>query len=193
MQPRENKWFCIYILFKTTILEGCHPAGPSYCGAPRSHVVTGPPIQSQGVGGLMTALVLPLDALALVAATSTLHVTDDSIGELGRRRAATEVARAVLPLRDRLEHCRLDHIRLVHHFQVAQHHDPREAERSRVGQVLALDVWRSAVHSLHEREAVGADVAGRSETEAADEAGTQVRDDVTVEVGHDQHIELARV
>ena len=71
-------------------------------------------------------------------APSPLHVADDGVRVLRRGGAAAEVFRAVLVVCDRLEARGLDHVRLVDHVQVAQHHDAREQQRGGVGQVLAL-------------------------------------------------------
>ncbi len=41
--------------------------------------------------------------------------------------------------------------------------------------------------------AVGADIAGGCETQAADKSGTQIRQDIAVQVRHHQHVILARI
>ena len=84
----------------------------------------------------------------------------------------------------------------MHHGKEMRVHPPANGRHFGLTGASAgahLDVGRGAVHRLHEREAVLADVAAGREAEAADEAGAQVGDDVAVEVGHDEHVELARV
>ena len=40
--------------------------------------------------------------------------------------------------------------------EVAEHHDTREQQSGGVGLVLPSNVWRSAVHRLHQRQAIRA-------------------------------------
>ena len=60
------------------------------------------------------------------------------------------------------------------------------------GQVLAGNVRSCAVDCLKDG-AVRANVATGGETQTTDETRTQVRQDVTVEVGHHQHVILTRI
>jgi hypothetical protein len=60
-----------------------------------------------------------------------------------------------------------------------QHHEGREEEGGGVGEALALDVGGGTVHGL-EDGGVFTDVAGGGKTQTADQAGRQVRENVTV-------------
>ena len=61
-----------------------------------------------------------------------------------------------------------------------------------IGDALAGDVGRRAVHRLEDR-GVGADIGAGREAEPADQAGDLVGEDVAEEVGRDQHVELPGV
>ena len=86
----------------------------------------------------------------------------------------------------------LDLVRVLVKVHVSQHHHAGQQQRGGVGQVLAGDVGGSAVHRLEYR-AVSADVAAGREAKTADKAGTQVREDVTIQVGHHQDVVLTGV
>jgi hypothetical protein len=73
-----------------------------------------------------------------------------------------------------------------------EHHGRREHHRDRVGDALAGDVGRRAVHGLEDGR-VGPDVGARRHAEPADEAGHEVGQDVAEEVGGDDDIEAPRV
>ncbi|RUS18621.1 hypothetical protein BC937DRAFT_88537 [Endogone sp. FLAS-F59071] len=66
---------------------------------------------------------------------------------------------------------------------VAQHHDARKEQGGRVGLILAGNIRSRTVDSL-EDGSVTANVARRSEAEAANKTGTHIRKDVAVKVGH---------
>jgi methylmalonyl-CoA mutase cobalamin-binding subunit len=76
-----------------------------------------------------------------------LHVADDRVGVLCCCGAAAEILGAVLAVRDRLEARGLDHVCLVDHVEVAQHHDAGEEQRGGVGEVLALRTRHERVTS----------------------------------------------
>ncbi len=57
--------------------------------------------------------------------------------------------------------------------------------------VCIVKIWLN--YSLEDGRASLADVSTGSETETADKAGAQVTQDITVQVGHDEDVELARV
>ena len=67
-----------------------------------------------------------------------------------------------------------------------------QQQRARVGDALAGDVRRRAVHGFEDRR-VGADVRARRQAQAADQAGAQVGDDVAEQVGGDDDVELLRL
>ena len=75
---------------------------------------------------------------------------------------------------------------------VAQHQQRRQQQRRGVGDALAGDVGRAAVHRLEHAD-LDAEVRRRHDAEPADQPGAQVRHDVAVEVRHQQHVELRRV
>jgi hypothetical protein len=68
---------------------------------------------------------------------------------------------------------------------VLQHHDTAEQERSGVSKGLAGNVRSRTVHSFEDRALV-TNVSGRCKTETANETGAHVRENVTVQVGHDK-------
>jgi hypothetical protein len=68
----------------------------------------------------------------------------------------------------------------------------REKEGGGVCAVEADNVRGCSVNGLCEHDAVAHIARGR-EAEPADEAGTEVGEDVSVKVWHDQDVELARV
>lgn len=70
---------------------------------------------------------------------------------------------------------------------VLQHHDTAEQERSRVSKTFAGNVRSRTVHSFEDRALV-TNVSGRSKTETANETGAHVRENVTVQVGHDKDL-----
>ena len=72
-----------------------------------------------------------------------------------------------------------------------EHQDRRSQERNRVGHILAGYVGSGAVHGLKHRTVVS-DVRSRNHSEAADEACSEVRDDVSVEVLEQEDVELSR-
>lgn len=76
---------------------------------------------------------------------------------------------------------------LLGETHVSQHHDGAEKKRGGVSELLASNVGRGSVDSL-EDGAVVADVAGRSKTETADETSAHVGENVSVQVGHDEHL-----
>merc|ERR1712230_303967 len=116
-----------------------------------------------------------------------LQVLDDSVGVLVSLGLATQVARDGLALGQGLEDGALDLVGVLVETHVLQHHDGREEQGSWVGQALAGDVGRGAVHGL-EDGALVADVAGRGQTQTADQAGAHVGQDVAVQVGHDEDL-----
>ena len=68
----------------------------------------------------------------------------------------------------------------------------RAHQGNRVGQALARQVRGAAVDSLEYCD-LGADVCSRHQPETPDQARTQVADNVSEKVLHDQHVEIRRV
>src|SRR6185503_3805325 len=79
--------------------------------------------------------------------------------------------------------------------EVLQHHGRRPDGADRVGDALAVDVGRRAVHGLEERRkgAFGVDVSGRRDGDGAGAGGPEVRENVAEEVGGDDDVEPVRV
>ena len=86
----------------------------------------------------------------------------------------------------------VDAARRVVLADVAQHQHAGEDHRHRVGDVLAGDVRRRAVHRLEHR-ALFADVGAGRHAEAADEAGGEIGDDVAEEVRQQQAVKGLRL
>lgn len=70
---------------------------------------------------------------------------------------------------------------------VLQHHDTAQKKSSGVGKTLASNVGGGTVDSLEDRALV-TDVTGGCQTETTDQTGAHVRQDVTVQVGHNQNL-----
>ncbi len=70
---------------------------------------------------------------------------------------------------------------------VSQHHDGREEERSRVGELLASNVGRGTVNSL-EDGALITNVSRGSETKTTDKTSAHIGENVSVQVGHDKDL-----
>lgn len=81
---------------------------------------------------------------------------------------------------------------MVVETEVAQHHASTEDEGGRVGLVLALDVETDVPASRLEEGNLAAHVAARHDASAADEAGADVGEDGSVEVGQDHDVKLLR-
>ena len=81
---------------------------------------------------------------------------------------------------------------MIIEVHVSEHHDTGEEEGGGVGQVLAGNVGGCAVDCLKDG-AVCADVAAGGETQTTDETSAQVGEDVTIQIGHHQHIVLTRI
>lgn len=73
---------------------------------------------------------------------------------------------------------------MLEETHVPQHHDGREQEGGRVGLALASDIGGGTVDGLEDGGGIS-DVAGRCEAESTDEAGAEIRENITVEIRHD--------
>ena len=81
----------------------------------------------------------------------------------------------------------LDASSVLSETHVLQHHDTAQKKSSGVGKTLASNVGGRTVDSLEDRALV-TNVTGGGETETTDETGAHIRQDVTVQVGHDQDL-----
>ena len=75
--------------------------------------------------------------------------------------------------------------------EVAEHHHRALDERQRIGDVLARDVGRAAVHGLEDRPFL-AEVGSRNDSQSTHQAGAKVGEDVAVEVLGQENVELLR-
>lgn len=92
-----------------------------------------------------------------------------------------------LALSKDLEDGLLDLVCVLVEAHVLQHHDTAKQQRGRVSETLASDVRGGTVHGL-EDGALVTDVSRGSETETTDQTGAHVRKNVSVKVGHDEHL-----
>src|SRR5688500_7744363 len=95
---------------------------------------------------------------------------DHGVGELGRRRAATEVARDCLPVTNGALEGATDPLRSLRLADVFQHHTCGEYERAGIRDVLTGNVRCRPVDGLEDRTCLP-DVGARRETEPPDESG----------------------
>lgn len=82
---------------------------------------------------------------------------------------------------------------VLHVTQVPQHHACTEGQGGGVSQVLASNVRGCSVHCLSQAQTIETNVCGGSQTQATDQTGAQITDDITVQVRHDQDVELGGV
>ena len=102
-------------------------------------------------------------------------------------RASAQVTSQGVSFRQGCKGSLLDPVRVLVQVHVPQHHQGAEQEGGGVSQGLASDVGGGAVDGL-EDGALVTDVAGGREAETADQTGAHVREDVTVQVGHDEDL-----
>jgi len=81
----------------------------------------------------------------------------------------------------------------VHVVQVSQHHDGGEEKSGWVGLVLTSDIWGGAVDRFEEGDAISTDVSRWGETETTDQTSSKIGEDITVKVGHDEHVVLGGI
>src|SRR5688500_7242989 len=98
---------------------------------------------------------------------------DHGVGELGRRRAATEVTGDRFPVSNRALEGAADPLRALRVPEVLQHHARGEYERAGVRDVLAGNVRRRPVDGLEDCTRLP-DVRARRKTQPPDEPGDLV-------------------
>jgi len=119
------------------------------------------------------------------------ELVDDGLCEFLCGRLSAQVTRQGLAL-SQSSKCRLlDSVGVRVKAHVPQHHHGTEQQSGGVGKALAGDVGSGAVNGL-EDGALVANVAGRGQAEAANQAGAHVGQNVTIQVGHDQHLVVVR-
>lgn len=74
-------------------------------------------------------------------------------------------------------------------LHVPQHHHRAQQQRRRVGLVLTRDVRRCAVNCLKQRT-VHAYVAARCQAQSPNQPGTQITEDIAIQIRHHKHVEL---
>jgi hypothetical protein len=98
---------------------------------------------------------------------------------------------AYLALGKHLEDGALDVVGVLVEVHVPQHHHGTEQQRSGVSQLLAGDIGRGTVDSL-EDGALVTNVARWGETKTANQTSAHIRQNVSVQVGHDQDLVVVR-
>lgn len=78
------------------------------------------------------------------------------------------------------------------HAHAVKHHAATKKEGSGVGNVHALDIGGGSVDGLVDL-AVEADVSGGGKSQTSDKSGAQIAHDVSVQVGHNHDVHLARI
>jgi hypothetical protein len=116
-----------------------------------------------------------------------LQPLDDGVGVLSGVGLATKVTSDGLTLSKDAEDGVLDLAGVLGETHVLKHHDGRKQESSGVGEVLAGNIGGRTVDSL-EDGALVTNVAGRGQTKTTNETSTHIRQNVTVEVGHDEDL-----
>src|ERR1043166_8758236 len=104
------------------------------------------------------------------------------LGHLARLRGAALIGREGLAVAVDATHRGLQALRLWSQTHVLQHEGGREYGGSGIGDALARDVRRRAVHRFEVGPAIVAEVAGGRETQAARGLRTQVGQDIAVEI-----------
>ena len=140
----------------------------------------------------------PLDQLSyticLPSSTIALHCLQNGACVLvsGRRFTSRvdHIPRASLASRDHIVHSLADPVCVLIETQVSQHHASTEQQRSRVRLVFALDVKTDVSAAGLEHGDFTTHVAAGDDTGSADETGTDVGENTTVEVGRDHDVEL---
>lgn len=119
-----------------------------------------------------------------------LHRIQHRPGELVRSRGAAHITCSDLTSSDNVINGLADAVCVVVQAEMPQHHASGEDERSWVGLVLTSDIKTDVTASGLEDSDFAAHVAAGYDTWAADEAGTNVGQDRSVEVWHDHDVEL---
>ena len=115
------------------------------------------------------------------------HSLGDRLAHLAGAGRATQIIGHLLAFSDYLPHRPQQHAGRLVLTQVAEHQHSREDQRGRVGLVLPGILGRRAVHGLEHR-LVRADIGARRHPQSADEPGTEVTQDISVEVRAQKHI-----
>ena len=125
-----------------------------------------------------------------VLRSNALHGVQDGPGEFLGGGVAAHVTGACLALLDDPVDGLGDAVGVVIETEVSQKHGSREDQSAGVGLVLALDVETDVTASGLEDGDVAAHVAARDNTRATDETSADVGENTSVQVGHDEDVEL---
>ena len=106
------------------------------------------------------------------------------------RRIPAHVTCSVLFLRDNIINRLADPVGMLVETKMSQHHAAREDERSGVCLIFALNVETDVSATGFEDGHLTTHIAPRYDTRSADEAGSNVGQDTSVEVWHDHDVEL---
>lgn len=122
-----------------------------------------------------------------IGAATRLQARNDSLSVLVGLGLTAKVTSEGLAIGEGVEGGLLDAGSVVVETHVLQHHDGGQEQGSGVSESLASDVGSGTVDGL-EDGALVTNVTGGGETETTDETGTHVRQNVTVQVGHDKDL-----
>jgi hypothetical protein len=120
-----------------------------------------------------------------------LQGLDDRSCVLVCLRLSAQVTSQALALCQCVENSLLNSVGVVVELHVSQHHDGGQKQGSWVGKCLAGDIWGGTVDSLEDGAFI-TNVTRWSETETANETSAHVRENVTIQVGHDQDLVVVR-
>lgn len=125
-----------------------------------------------------------------VLGSNGLHGVQDGPGELLGGGVAAHITSACLALLNDPVDGLGDAVGMVVKTKVSQKHGSGEDQSAGVGLVLALDVETDVTASGLEDGDVAAHVAARHNARATDETSADVGENASVEVGHDEDVEL---
>jgi len=119
------------------------------------------------------------------------HYGRDGLAESARTGRAAEVVRHSAPLPDDVPYRPLQSLRRHRLPQVPEHQRPGQDERRRIRLSLSGDIGRTAMHRLKHGMAL-AHVCSRNNPEPAYESGSEIGDDVAIEIWQQQDVECFR-
>lgn len=129
----------------------------------------------------------PFVTLTILLFNNNLQTADDGSGILVGLGRSTKITSQGLALSEGIEDSLLDADSVVLKTHVSQHHDGGEEESSWVGKSLASDIWGRSVDSLEDRALI-TNVGGWGKTETTNETSAHVRENVSVQVWHDEDL-----
>lgn len=124
---------------------------------------------------------------------SIIQLADNRACEVSRSALSSQIPGQIPSFSNRVQRGLLDAISILTQVDVSQHHNARQKQCSGVGQAFSHEIRSGTVHRLHERQSPGTDVPTRGQTKSTNETSTEIRNNVTIEIGHDHNIKLFRV